>query len=256
MQKPKDDETTHSHSEARPNSWRDKPLHGKFLSIAEGQPQETERNFQWLVSGELKITSEALIVAAQDQALPTRNIQAKLYHSADSPKCQQCGKKDETVSGCEMLANSDYLNRHNHIASQIHWALCGKYGFNISEQWWQHKVETVLEIETSKNLWELNIYSDWAIHHCRPDIVLIDKVDNRVKIIDTAVPWDANIKSKYREKVDHYKDLAIELSKLWQKQVIIIIIPVIVGSLGCVKSNLDKALKDLSIEVKCHSYTL
>ena len=25
------------------------------------------------------------------------------------------------------------------------------------------------------------------------------------------MPWDANIESKYREKVDHYKDLAIEL---------------------------------------------
>ena len=65
---------------------------------------------------------------------------------------------------------------------------------------------------------------------------------------------DTNIETKYREKVDHYKDLDIELSRLWQKQVIII--PIIVGSLGCVKSNLHKALKDLSIEAECHSYTL
>ena len=154
-----------------------------------------------------------------------------------------------------MLANSDYLNRHNRIASQIQLALCGNYGFDRSEQWWQHKVETALENETSKILWDyFNIYTDRAIHHRRPDIVLIDKVDNRVKIIDIAVPWDVNIESKYREKVDHYKDLAIELSRLWQKQVTII--PIIVGSLGCVKSNFDKALKDLSIEVECRSYTL
>ena len=46
----------------------------------------------------------------------------------------------------------------------------------------------------------------------------------------------------------------IELSRIWQKQVIII--PIIVRSLGCVKSNLHKALKDLSIEAECHSYTL
>ena len=71
-------------------------------------------------------------------------------------------------------------------------------------------------------------------------------MDSRVKIIDIAVPWDANIESKYREKIDHYKDLAIELSRVWQKWVTII--PIIVGSLECVKSNLDKALKDLSIE--------
>ena len=52
-----------------------------------------------------------------------------------------------------------------------------------------------------------------------PNIVLIDKVDSRVKIIDIAVLWDANIESKYGEKVDHYKYLAIELSSLEQKRV-------------------------------------
>ena len=36
----------------------------------------------------------------------------------------------------------------------------------------------------------------------------------------------------------------------------ITIIPIIVGSLGCAKSNLDKALKDLSIEAECRSHTL
>ena len=38
-------------------------------------------------------------------------------------------------------------------------------------------------------------------------------------MIDIAVLWDANIESKYGEKVDHFKYLAIELSRLWQKRV-------------------------------------
>ena len=38
--------------------------------------------------------------------------------------------------------------------------------------------------------------------------------------------------------------------------IMITIIPIIVGSLGCAKSNLDKALKDLSIEAECRSHTL
>ena len=76
-----------------------------------------------------------------------------------------------------------------------------------------------MENETSTIQWNLSIYTDRAIRHCRPNIVLIDKVDSRVKIIDIAVPWDANIESKYGEKVEHYKDLAIELSRFWQKWV-------------------------------------
>ena len=108
-------------------------------------------------------------------------------------------------------------------------------------------------MKTSKILWDFNIYIDRAIHCCCPDILLIHKEHTGVKITDVAVLWDANIESKYREKVDHYKDLAIELSRLWQKQVTII--PIIVRSLpGCVKSNLYKALKDLSIEAKWRSY--
>ena len=75
-------------------------------------------------------------------------------------------------------------------------------------------METVLENGTSKILWDFSIYTDWAIHHGCSNIVLIDKVDSRVKIIDIAVLWDANIESKYGEKVDQYKYLAIELSSL------------------------------------------
>ena len=67
---------------------------------------------------------------------------------------------------------------------------------------------------TSKIQRNFSIYTDRAIHHCCPNIVLINKVDSRVKIIDIAVLWDANIESKYGEKVDHDKDLAIELSSL------------------------------------------
>ena len=37
--------------------------------------------------------------------------------------------------------------------------------------------------------------------------------------------------------------------------IVITNIPIIVGSLGCVKSNLDKELKDLSIEAECRSHT-
>ena len=38
--------------------------------------------------------------------------------------------------------------------------------------------------------------------------------------------------------------------------IMITIIPIIVGSLGCAKSNLDKALKYLSIEAECRSQTV
>ena len=59
----------------------------------------------------------------------------------------------------------------------------------------------------------------------------------------------------YMEKADHYKDLAKKLFMFWQKQGNNII-SIIVESLACVKSSLDKALKDLTIEDECRSYSV
>ena len=36
------------------------------------------------------------------------------------------------------------------------------------------------------------MYTDGAIHHCSPDIIVIDKVDSRIKVIDIAVLWDTS----------------------------------------------------------------
>jgi len=60
-------------------------------------------------------------------------------------------------------------------------------------------------------------------------------VDNITKIIDVVVPQDADIDIKYKEKVDHYKDLALELARLRHKWPMII--PIIVGSLGCMEKQ-------------------
>ena len=59
----------------------------------------------------------------------------------------------------------------------------------------------------------------------------------------------------YMEKADHYKDLAKKLFMFWQKRGNNII-SIIIESLACVKSSLDKALKDLTIEDECRSYSV
>ena len=43
---------------------------------------------------------------------------------------------------------------------------------------------------------------------------MIDKNNNTVTIIDISVPADSNVSSKESEKIDKYRDLAIELTSL------------------------------------------
>ena len=50
--------------------------------------------------------------------------------SSDS-KCQLCKVKEETidhlVSSCSKIAKTDYKERHDKVASMLHWNLCRKY---------------------------------------------------------------------------------------------------------------------------------
>ena len=62
---------------------------------------------------------------------------------------------------------------------------------------------------------DFNIYTGHVLSACRPKIVMIDKHNNTVKIIDISVPADSNVSSKETEKIDKYRDLVIELTSLW-----------------------------------------
>ena len=63
--------------------------------------------------------------------------------------------------------------------------------------------------------------------------------------MDFAVPADHRVKLKENEKMDKYLDLARELKKLWN--MIVKVIPIVVGALGTVPINLEKRLEDLEI---------
>jgi hypothetical protein len=111
--------------------------------------------------------TEGLLMAAQDQALPTTNYKVAIMKEEGSKSCRMCGERDETVmhliSECEKLAPGEYKKRHDRVASIIHWDLCALHGFQRSKTWYDHKPEAVLENENIKIVWEFNIHTDRII---------------------------------------------------------------------------------------------
>ena len=61
-------------------SWKDKPLHGMYHRQTE-EVNDIEKSCQWLEKSGLKYSTEALIMAAQEQALSIRAIEAGVYHT-------------------------------------------------------------------------------------------------------------------------------------------------------------------------------
>ena len=88
-----------------------------------------------------------------------------------------------------------------------------------------HNLESVLENEIHKLLWEFVAETDYLISARQSNHVIIKKIPlkNRTyRIVDFAVSADHRVKLKEREKKDEYLDLAWELKKLRNMKVTVI----------------------------------
>jgi len=96
----------------------------------------------WLCTAYLKPVTEALITAAQDQAICTNWMACHILGTANTDYAESVGQFPESikyiVAGCPALAQNVYLNCHNDIISAVHWSLCGICGFVWSGEWWKH----------------------------------------------------------------------------------------------------------------------
>ena len=180
---------------------------------------DKEISWYWLSRGDDKVESEALIYAAQEQALRTNYLKHNIDKGVDSPLCRMCGKCGESVqhivSGCEKLAQKEYRRRHDNVAKKIHWDLCKKHETEHQEKWYYHIPSSVVDNDSVKFLWDISIQCDNVIEARRPDIVVIDKKEKVCISVDIAVPADRRVEEKEQEKVEKYQDLKREIGRMW-----------------------------------------
>ena len=68
-------------------------------------------------------------MAAQEQAIRTNKIKAKIDETQENSKCRMCGKAEESVnvlSECSKLAQKEYKRRHDWFGTKIQWEICRK----------------------------------------------------------------------------------------------------------------------------------
>ena len=88
-------------------------MHGKFIRETT-EKVDKEKTWQWLSRGDLKFGTEALLCAAQEQAIRTNFIKYDVDKTSDSPLCRLRGKKGESVqhitSGCAKIGSERIQN--------------------------------------------------------------------------------------------------------------------------------------------------
>ena len=94
----------------------------------------------------------------------------------------------------------------------------------------------------------LMIQCDKMVEHRKPGIVLVDKEQQKCLIRDLACPGDNRVAEKEEEKLQQYDLLKREMKRLWHMKTIDII-PIIVGALGSITTELGKRIEQVSIEI-------
>ena len=228
--------------------WSQKPLHGQFFLRSQQADIDQEATYQWLRSSGLKAETEGFILAAQDQSLNTRNYQANILNNGTDPKCRFCSKHVETidhlVSGCPVLTPNEYMKRHDRVGQYLHWCICKHYGVETeAKNWYEHHPPAVVEHKNITVLWDFPINTDRTIKANRPDIVVKDRIEKTCLLIDMSVPSDKNVAVKEFDKLSKYKDLEIEIQKMWHLKTSVV--PVIIGALGVVKKTTKSYLEKI-----------
>ena len=118
-------------------------------------------------------------MAAQNNAVRTNHIKARIDKTQQNSKCRLCGDRDETInhtiSECSKLAQKEYKTRHDCVGKVIHWEMCKKFKFDHTNKWYMHNPVPVLKNDTHKLLWDFDIHTDHLISARRSDILLINK---------------------------------------------------------------------------------
>ena len=91
------DDFKKSMREKRMKAWMGKQMYSQFVS---DMPIATDKveTWSWMRKSDLKISTEALICASQEQAIRTNYIRYNIDKTADSPTCRLRKERGETVS--------------------------------------------------------------------------------------------------------------------------------------------------------------
>ena len=119
-------------------AWLGKALHSQCCSDV--LPQVNSKwQWHWLQHARFIRETEELIFTAQEQALTTNVMRAKIFHLDHSSLCRLCNSADETVdhliSSFSYIAQTEYKKHHDQVARFIHWKLAELHRFDVVSQW-------------------------------------------------------------------------------------------------------------------------
>lgn len=241
-------------TQMRMDQWRAKAMHGQHAHDLDRPNVDKKASNAWLMVGELYPETVGSLLAIQDQVVPTRYYLKRIANKPDvsTELCRRCKGKPETIKHiigeCSNLAPTEYTNRHNQVARIIHQRLAEQCGFLQGPlvPYYKYSPSAVLESSEYRLYYDRTILTDKTIRHNRPDILLENKQNKEVYLLDIAVPNTQNIEDTITQKSSKYVELAEEILRLWGYKKYTII-PLVLSNTGVIPKNLLEGLKLLNL---------
>ena len=131
----------------RKQKWEKKQLYGRISH---------DKTWTWLRKRNFKRETESLRIAAQNNAIRTNRIKARIDKTHQNSKCRLCDNRYETInhiiSECSKLAQKEYKTRHDWVGKVSYWEMCKK--------WHMHYPAPTVENNTHKLLGDFDIHTD------------------------------------------------------------------------------------------------
>ena len=209
---------------------------------------EQEKECHLWLTQNLNPRKTAAIMTMLEQMVETRSWK-KTRGLMEDGRCRVCFQHSETVehpvAGCQKLANSEYISRHNRVLMILAVAWAKEHGLIGQDVvWYEQRWDrgTVFENERAKLVWDFEFHLRKTTTSRRPDLILETKEDRKILICDMACPQQQNIDTKRMEKLTKYRQLAFEMRER-RPGYVIKVVPVIIGALGGGMKKLKTELK-------------
>lgn len=231
------------------NEHSTKVLHGTFFRTIGEHTLSVRQSFAWLRSNTLRSETEGFLVSVQDGIFNTLVYRSTiLKQNIGNTLCRKCGKRPETLNhllaSCPEYAATNYISRHNAALKVLYFHVRFQLGIDEAPiiPYTVDDVETVCSNNDYRIYWNFQFATSARIVANKPDLVIEDLKTKNLCIVEMSCPLEVNIGQKEEEKKNKYKDLIFEFKKR-SPQAKIKFVPVIIGVLGGVKSNVCEHLK-------------
>ena len=171
-----------------------KLLHGRFERLIYNIP--LGKTWTGLRKGNFKRETEYHLIAAQDSAIRTNHIKARIDKTQRNSKCRLYVHRDETInqiiSECSKLAQKESKTKHDWVGKVIHWEMGKKIKFDNTNKCYMLNQAPVQENDARNLLWDFDIQTDHLISAKRPDHIIINKKENLQNCRHCYPSWPQN----------------------------------------------------------------